>query len=828
MPLSAPHPARLALAAAVLVLAVAPVRAQDPAPREQAIAVVDRMWEAQGPRVWQAAEELARIGPESLPLIREKIGAAPPWARLGLARALIDLRETGPAREALFGLAGPDQPTEIRLGALGQIPAASSGSITDSDASAERLQAMLLDELDPRVKVHLRRALYSLTLKHEWTRQLGEDLARTGDPALRTEIALLLADSGVVDATTMPILRQIQDEPTDRGRLARALLDAATSREYVQSLRGDLRKLQKALDERPGAGLPGAAPPRGGGDLDTTLLQAVTATLLRFADAAPKPSDPEARRKWLSERVEAAAHGLVQGIDPHIEYFDSKQREQWNRGLIETTYGGIGAYVDLDAEGFFSIKSPMFGTPAWKAELQPGDRILEIDGWSTVGQPLEIVITHLKGPPGTTTVVKVLRKGWTETREKSIVRGLITVPSSWSALLPGGVGLVVLEAFSSNADAEVREAFDALIARGAKSLVLDLRWNGGGLLDQAVDVASHFLPPRKPVVRTAGRTRPEVTLATRGVEGGPLGQPLVVLVNGVTASASEILAGALRCHGNRAVLVGERTFGKGSVQQVYNLSIPPFSEEWTDANGNGDYDFPEPFHDADRNGRYDAGEPLEFDANRNGRWDDGEPFVDANGNGKFDCPAVKVTIARYYLPDGTSPDRVKSKNKRGQTVWKGGLDPDVAVKQESLEGWRVEEATRLVEEKRFDAYLDRLFAADREKALRLAESDGGGPAAYEGFDEFHASLQTPLSREDVWWVLRARLRLRASDVLGRRLIGDFEVDAQLQRGILEALRLAGTDPKAVPEYAGFAGKTFKVPGEDGEPDAAAGAEEEGK
>ncbi len=154
------------------------------------------------------------------------------------------------------------------------------------------------------------------------------------------------------------------------------------------------------------------------------------------------------------------------------------------------------------------------------------------------------------------------------------------------------------------------------------------------------------------------------------------------------------------------------------------------------------------------------------------------------------------------------------KTKKGREVWKGGIEPDLAVRNEAPEGWRVEEVFRLTDEKHFDRYLENLFAEKKEEALRLAESDGGGPAGYPGFEEFFASLQTPLSKSDVWWVLRGRLRYRASDALGHPLIADFETDAQLQRAVLKVMEEMKADPSAIPEYRHFVGKTFRVPPKD--------------
>jgi C-terminal peptidase prc len=783
------------------------------------------MLETEGPRIWQQAERLSGLGRETVPVIKESLGGAPPWARLGLAKALLDLEETEAARATLLPLTAVSEPSEVRVNAVAQLGIAGN-AFAEPASVAAHLEKLLGEELDPRVRVHGCRALYGLTKDQAWRRKLEEDMKATSDASLRAEAALLLGDAGFVDAAK-PILNEIRDEPSDRGRLARTLLERDDLDRERATLRREVSRLKREAEARggtaeaPGNGGGTAAPARKGAPgpqaMDTALFSEVLGVLLAESDQAPPPSDAAARAKWVEERVEQAARGLVHDIDPHTVYYDRKERDSWNTSL-NNVYSGIGAYVELDAENVFAIKRPMFGSPAWKAELQPGDRIVEIDGWSTLGQPLETIISRLKGPAGTTVVIRVHRKGWGEPREMPIVRAKIEVPSNYSALLPGGVGYVLLEGFSVNADAHLRTAIAKLRSEGATSLVLDLRWNGGGLLEQAVDIASIFLPPGKPVASTRGRARGGYKRATRSMGHEHVDLPLVVLVNEGSASASEILAGALRQNGNRATLVGERTFGKGSVQQVFNLPVRPYCEPFEDAAGDG-YTFPEDYDDANSNGRWDPGEPLD-DRNRNRAWDPGDPFTDENGNGRFDCPAVKVTIAKYYLPDGTSPERVKVKTARGREIWKGGLEPDIAVADEALEGWRVEEAFRLAEDRQFDRYLDDLFAKDRALAMRLAESDGGGPAAYPGFEEWYASLQTPLVREDVWRVLRARLRVKASDVLGRPLLADFESDGQLQRGILRVLEEAKVDPRSVPAYLPFAERKFPPPKED--EDAVAG------
>ena len=796
------------LMAGLLLLAPAPALPQEEAPGQMAREVVDQMLATEGPRIWQQAERLTGIGTESLPAIREKLPTAPPWARLGLARALLGLKELELARATLMDLLDPALPPEVRVGAADQL-GISGNSLSEPALIAERILRLQSDELDPRLRIHAYRALYGITKEPVWRRKLEDAMKSTEDGNLRTEAALLLADAGFVEAAK-PLLSAVKDEPSERGRLARTLLERGTIEDNAAALRNENRRLRREAEKA--AGKPAGAAPAGDPvvpGFEPGLLEALLKVVLANADAAPGNAEPGAREKWVRERLEGAAHGLVTGIDPHTAFFDRAERESWMKSIQGDSYGGIGAYVEIDADGYFAIKRPMFNSPAWNSGLMPGDRILEIDGWATTGEAIDVIISHLKGPAGTKVVIKVHRKGWTEARDQTLERGQIRVPSTWSAVLPGDVGYILLEDFSANAAEEVAKALAGFKESGVRGIVLDLRWNGGGLLEQAVDIASLFMDPGKDVVRTSGRSQRGYSRATRGRRADVSRLPLVLLVNGGSASASEILAGCLKHH-KRSVLVGERTFGKGSVQIVLPVTVQPFCEPYVDANGNGEYDFPEEFDDADDDGKRGDAEPF-YDRNQDGKWNDGEPFTDENGNGKFDSPAVKVTIARYFLPDNTSPERTRVKTVRGRDVWKGGIEPDIGVKDDALEGWKVEAAALLVENADFKAYVEGIFAGHREMALALAEADGGSTDAYPGFDAFYATLGTPLSKMDVRWVLRTRVRLKASDILGRPLLADWELDAQLQRALLRVLEEMKIDPAAVPAYRSLVGKTFEAP-----------------
>jgi hypothetical protein len=229
-------------------------------------------------------------------------------------------------------------------------------------------------------------------------------------------------------------------------------------------------------------------------------------------------------------------------------------------------------------------------------------------------------------------------------------------------------------------------------------------------------------------------------------------------------------------------------------------------EPFVDRNGNGQWDKDEPFTDRDGDGKWDRAERF-IDRNRNRRWDDGEPYTDVNGNGKFDYPAIKMTIAKYYLPSGKTLRREKQ-IVDGKIKWIGGVEPDVWVPPEEPDGWRNEELMRLEERRAFDEYLDANYERYEDTFKKLAFYDGARPETYPSFDEFHEGLDTRLTREEVWWWLRLRVRRRVEGEIGREMVGDFVLDQQLQRGILEALANLDADPQRIPEYRLFAEKEF--------------------
>jgi carboxyl-terminal processing protease len=272
-----------------------------------------------------------------------------------------------------------------------------------------------------------------------------------------------------------------------------------------------------------------------------------------------------------SELYRMAIDGMIEELgDPHTTFLSQEEyRELYTQ--MSGEYAGIGAQVGSN-DGWSTVIAPLPGTPAERAGVKAGDRIVEVDGKSTKGMSNDEVVKLLRGPAGAPVNVKVVRFGVDEPISFRLVREEIHLQSvPYAFMLDDGVGYLRLSIFNGTSSDEVVSAVERLRKQGMRKLVLDLRENPGGLLEQGVRVSDLFLPRGKSVVETRGRNaRENITArATRG-ELFP-NVPMVVLVDGYSASAAEIVAGALQDH-DRALVVGATTFGKGSVQDLVPLS----------------------------------------------------------------------------------------------------------------------------------------------------------------------------------------------------------------------------------------------------------------
>jgi C-terminal peptidase prc len=621
----------------------------------------------------------------------------------------------------------------------------------------------------PAVRLESAHALFQVGwgAERRSARNVMSAFLASGDAQLRARGALALARTGAeLVGNLADELRRLAQVPDERGRLAASYLE-------IEDVRRDstrkIKRMQEAYEESSTGG-------REDSELGT-LKRALT-----MIENYHMLGDKVTRDQLL----DAALDGMLRSLDEHSSYLPPEAYSRFEQDL-EAGYGGIGAYVGEDREdGLFTITHPIYSGPAYKMGLLSQDKIVRIDDWSTVGKPVDDIIKRLKGRPGTEVKLYVWRRGMdtglidrpSEDMLVTIRRDAITIPTVQHQLLPGKIGMVMLRDFSRVATEELTAPLQAMLAQGMRAVVLDLRGNSGGLLDQAVDVAGLFLPRNTVVVSTESRVSdPQVeTLRTRSEPLIPADMPVIVLVNRFSASAAEIVSGALQDHG-RAIVLGNRTFGKGSVQNL--LKVDGLKDDT--------------FADENRNGRHDNWERI---------------IEDYNGNGEFDfAPRVKMTIARYRLPSGRSIHREMDKD--GNELSKGGVEPDVKVEPRRMDGWRYEELYKLSDAKVARDYVDRLSTEHaeqrewlRERLFQIAENDRKDVSLYPGFEDFYLGLSTPLSRDDVRQLVRAEIRRRVQDARGQEFpAGDFVEDVQLQEAIRLALERLGDRPVNYEDYA---------------------------
>lgn len=271
--------------------------------------------------------------------------------------------------------------------------------------------------------------------------------------------------------------------------------------------------------------------------------------------------------EWdLDTLIESAAKGLVAGLgDPHSAYLNADEYTSLMTGL-SGGFGGLGIYIDDGPDGYVVIIAPIKGTPADRAGLKSGDKIAEVDGLDIRHFGVQRVSRMLRGEPGTKVTVGIIRQGVQGLLYFELTRAWIEINPVEYEMLPDAIGYIHLSTFSELATYRLDQAIAALKSDGARAIVLDLRNNGGGLLDQAITVADRFLRHGQTVLSVVRKgSAPEVTRATGSHY---LNLPVAVLVNEGTASASEILAGAIGDNRMGAV-IGTPTYGKGSIQNIW-------------------------------------------------------------------------------------------------------------------------------------------------------------------------------------------------------------------------------------------------------------------
>ena len=286
-----------------------------------------------------------------------------------------------------------------------------------------------------------------------------------------------------------------------------------------------------------------------------------------FTDALRIIKENYVEQVSMKDLIYGALNGMTKSLDPFSSFFTPKQYESF-RQETEGEFGGVGIEIGME-KGRPVVISPIEGTPAFRAGIKPGDVILEINGEDTSNMSLIDVVQRIRGKVGTKVQLTIYRKGMEKPMKIELERALIKIESvKWTTL--GDVGYIKLSQFNENVSVQVERALKELASQKVKGVILDLRNDPGGLLSEAVNVADLFLPEGRLVVYTRSRNGETQKYFARRKPVVPDECPVIVLINKGSASASEIVAGALQDY-KRAVILGEKSFGKASVQNIIPL-----------------------------------------------------------------------------------------------------------------------------------------------------------------------------------------------------------------------------------------------------------------
>jgi len=811
---------RLLLLAA-LVVAAPSLRAQEEGHSLRETQVKEILQSCKGatiPQIWQHADELASLGQAAKRIIQNEVSGAGVEGRLAGLSALIKLDSPTFAAGKLMDIAADEAAgIDYRLAALELV-----GQTEETDVEDGLTE--LLVSYNPQLRIGAARALWALDGRQKQrAKDTLREFLKSSDPDLRAQGALALGEMG--DSETpevLAILRDLSREPGLRGKYAGALYSNLNYQRTIQ--------MREAEDEA------GAAQNRGSGLW--RHLDEIHQYIKDAYDLADEANDE-------TLRVGAAKGMLNFPDDPHTMFFSPEEYREFLHGSdgVDPSYGGIGAFIDTNVKDSFRILRPIFGGPAWKADIQGGDDIIAVNGQPTLGRSTTDIIKDIKGQPGTEVILTIYREGWAEPKDVKVIRARIILPTVFSRMLPGKVGYLQIAQFSSDTGKEMMDHLLALEADGMRGLVLDLRDNPGGLLQSVQDCLTAFLKSRELVCTAKGR----IGYHRKYYAGSPDKErryPISVLVSGRSASGAELMSGVLQYYSKSsqigtaedpyvdAVVMGSTTFGKGSMQSTFPLHTWPGEKFVDEARKNGLYDPGEKFTDTNGNRRWDPGEPFEDLARKNERWDDAEvwedlngnghwdpgekfedangdgiwnpreDFTDANGNGEYDYgAAVKMSVARYYLPGGTNFTRKRVFDENEQKYkTEGGVVPDIAIEQERMDIANLVELRDLQTKGVFDQYVKERWDANQDAFRELAMFDGRDPARYPGFDEFYKGLRTRLTEQEVRRGLRLAVRRRVEVEQGKEILGDLSDDNVLLRGAHEVLRRLGEDPESIPEY----------------------------
>ncbi len=286
-----------------------------------------------------------------------------------------------------------------------------------------------------------------------------------------------------------------------------------------------------------------------------------------FSDVLRIVKENYVEEPGIKNLIYGALRGMMSSLDPFSSFFPPEKYKEFMEET-EGEFGGVGIEITVE-KGRPVVVAPIEGTPAFKAGLRAGDVIIAVDGEDTFGKTLIEIVRKIRGKPGTTVSLTIMRRGEDKPRKFDIERAIIKIESVKYTNYQG-IGYIKVIQFQHYTSRDLKKAIKDLMGQGVEGFILDLRNNPGGLLSEAVKVSDLFLPEGSLVVYTKGRRGKEEKYYAKDPQTLPSSVPLIVLINKGSASASEIVTGALRDHG-RAIIVGEKSFGKASVQNIIPL-----------------------------------------------------------------------------------------------------------------------------------------------------------------------------------------------------------------------------------------------------------------
>lgn len=705
--------------------------------------LVEKLGTAPLEDLWKIVDHLKKAGKEVVPDLLRHLEKSEGQKRLGCARALLHLGDIDTRERALDALV-----TIIRKSDNLPLRDAALDTLVEEGEPEDVLEFLtgLFEKATlPEDVIPLARALIDLDNDPEAQKKL-EDYLESRDPEVQKSAALVLAEAGLIDHRVRGILIELRREPSARGKLARVLyrndqlirqieegerLPGTDAEKLLERSQDKIRALEAKIEV-----IQNRSPGKGHYSIPEL---AVLEEIIRQIDRTYV--DPSLVDH--TDLIVAAAKGMVESLDRFSAFLPPTDASAF-KAEMSGEYCGIGAHViKRDPHSPLEITKPIYGGPAYEAGLLTGDRILEIDGIPTVERSPTDTVTLLKGPENSEIKLRVFRRGWTEPRDITFRRRTVNVPTVTFHLLPHRIGLLKLTQFGEKSYEEFKAALDDLVEEDMDGLIVDLRNNLGGYLPTAQKITNLFVGKQdRPMLTVKGRNdlpgHEDQTFTDDNHRFDDF--PLVILINERSASASEIVAGALKDF-HRAMVVGKKSYGKGTVQNLYPLS------EQSEALLGGE-------------------------------------------------STLKLTHKQYFLPSGRSIHTLRDKN--GKVIQKGGVSPHLMIEPRKFPIWFLDEIEELRSSEELKAYAVDHF----EKLLPLLlAGDGGEVERYPGLREVFEKMDTRADLDAARRVVRYHLRRKYEDEKGKELAGDFQDDLQLQAGILEVLKQLEKNPADLVEYA---------------------------